>query len=99
MTELFFLLSISVSGVCGLVLWVHPRYDDCFVGRIGLLGSIAAATIVTRSLMEGYSYSNVQPEVALALASQALYCLWTTYRFLIFDWKDRPKRHRTLYHY
>jgi hypothetical protein len=91
-TEVVFLGSLAVIGACGAFFWLYPNFDDCLWGRAGLFGMICASIIVVASVMNGYHYHNLLPEVVLAIASQASYMAWLVWRFIRKQWRIRAGR-------
>jgi hypothetical protein len=92
-----FHLSVVALGLCAMFFWLHPKFDDCLWGRLGLLGTISAALIIEASEIAGYRYYNVLPEVILLLASQASYMGWLVWRFVRRRWRVARGLERDFY--
>jgi hypothetical protein len=89
MIEAVLLASIALSAACATFFWLRRDYNDCVMGRGALFGMIAAALIVGASVARGYRYSNILPEIALALGSNATFMVWLVWRYWRKQWRIR----------
>ncbi len=76
---IFTIACIVLFVVPPLFVW-HQVYQDGLFGRLGLLGISFFAFLVLGETVGGESYGT-SPEVALLVASFALFLVWHLFRF------------------
>jgi len=94
--------SCGIMMVSAIIMIVHPKYEDGFIGRLALGGLVIGALVVILSeLVSGQQYTQVPVEFNLMAVSLALFMLRHLYRFLswahsgkyAWDGRDRRARH------
>jgi hypothetical protein len=82
MISVVFAAIVVVLATTTLVLWVHPNYDDCLLGRIGLLLILGGAVVAMYWMVVGQAHYEPYAETITMLGGQATFNVWLVWRFL-----------------